>query len=567
MFAGFLATTGVFLLIGGFQVALNDHTIRTFAGFFDSAIALRWSPMLALAVLIVVATRVLTGDFVLPVMLLVALAALYLIYGAMGYALPDMREAGLLLGPFEADSVLATLDPQLPYQVDLSAVLWHAPTVLTIAVSSVVGATLNVSGLELALNKEADINKDLRGVGLSNIGSGLFGGIPGYHFVGETLLAQRLGLSGAVPCLSAAAGCLVLAIVGVDALSVIPVAFLAAIIAYLGIDLIYTWLWVERHRFDRLDYLVVLAIPAAALLFGFLTAIAIGLMLACMAFIYIYSRLDFVRSETDLTTRRSKVERPQVQIDHLAAVGHCAKVMELAGYLFFGSSNILRERIGQLLKSSADLKWLIIDFTNVSGLDVSTGQILQRLAVDCRLAEVHLIGTGLETAPDNAFACFATVSEGIAHVEDALLQGHLQDITYPDGELSDLMRHGDFVACTSVVTLAGGETLWSESTDARDLFYLLDGELVVTAQEAKGGLIALVQPGSYVGELSAYTGAARSAEVHAKGGARLLQLHADALDRLEEQNPQLALRFHKSLAATIADRLVRTTRFLNHVGA
>lgn len=58
--------------------------------------------------------------------------------------------------------------------------------------------TLNASGLELELKRDLDLNTQAQGSGLANIVTGLVGGIPGYHGVGETLLANRLGLNSAL---------------------------------------------------------------------------------------------------------------------------------------------------------------------------------------------------------------------------------------------------------------------------------------------------------------------------------------------------------------------------------
>src|SRR5207237_758471 len=50
---------------------------------------------------------------------------------------------------------------------------------------------LNVSGLELMQHKDLDLNQELRDAGLASLVSGGVGGIPAYHAVSLTSIAQQ----------------------------------------------------------------------------------------------------------------------------------------------------------------------------------------------------------------------------------------------------------------------------------------------------------------------------------------------------------------------------------------
>ncbi len=110
----------------------------------------------------------------------------------------------------------------------------------------------------------------------------LFRGLPGYHFVGQTILAGRLGHSGRIAGISASIACLVVFFVGGTMLSFLPVGLFVSVIAYLGLDLLHTWLWAERPNLKPRDYLIVLLIPVVAITFSFLAAIAVGLCVAVL---------------------------------------------------------------------------------------------------------------------------------------------------------------------------------------------------------------------------------------------------------------------------------------------
>lgn len=572
VFAGFLATTGVLLLIGGVQIALGNSGIDGWFGYADPGALIKWLPVVLFALAIVIATTCLRGQFVLPIALIAVLCGFYAVYTLLGYSMTDMEDAGLLLGPFEEGGFFARLDPALPLHADWWAILWQFPTLATIAVSAVLGAALNASGLELALRRDLDLNAELQGAGLANVLGGAVGSIPGYHIVGETILAHRLGLRGAVPGLSAALGCAALLVMGAGVLTVLPVGFFATVIAFLGLDLIYTWLWVERRRFGKLDYAIVVTIPVVAVAYGFLTAIALGLMLACALFIYAYARLDIVRFESNLSTRRSRVERPASELAVLARDGQRAQVVELTGFLFFGSSNALRDRLRQTLCTQAQLRWLILDFTHVSGVDVSTRYVLDRMAADCEAAGVSLLLTGAKALGDwqglSRIAHFATISDGIEAAETDLLAA-ASDPQVPaiDRDLDFLMADPAFCACVEPFSvLAGQPVVAPQAPASRDLFFLRAGRLRVTTGPANDIEIATVQPGAFVGELASYTGGTRSAAVSALSNARLLRIRAEKLDELEATHPDLTSRFHRMIARNMAHRLVRTTNLLRDLG-
>ena len=78
---------------------------------------------------------------------------------------------------------------------------------------------------------------------------------------------------------------------------------------------------------------------------SFLVAIGVGLLVACAFFMISYAKLDAIRSKSDLSLRRSYVERPDTALDILADAGTQAKIVELSGFLFFGTSNDLRDRL------------------------------------------------------------------------------------------------------------------------------------------------------------------------------------------------------------------------------
>jgi SulP family sulfate permease len=565
--AGFLATTGLLLLIGGLELALGPEYSGKLSEFVLAENVLRWLPAFVLALLICIATRVFNGSFVMPMALMVSLVLLYVFYLAIGYDVSSLGTAGFLLGPFHSGGFVEAVDPWVVLKADWSIILSNTPLVFTAAVSALIGMTLNASGLELELKRDFDLNKEVRGGGLANLLSGLVGGIPGYHFVGQTLLANRLGLRTSLAGLSAAGGCALLFLFGGSLLNLLPIAFFAAIIAFLGLDLLYSWVWVERRQLRIDEYAIVLAIPLTAVTFGFLNAIAVGLLLSCAIFIFEYSRLNIIRMESDVATRRSRVERPASELLTLTNAKGRAKILELSTFIFFGSSQTLRAKVQQMLEEEENLGWVVLDFKNVPGLDVSAQHILRRIQGDCDAANVSLVLSGLQSRhliavslDGTGFEHQPTLYAAIAKIEDYIITEAAMaadDRTSSDTDLVAFLKGKKLKFLTETRTYTQDELIIANASETRDIFVLLKGKLRVVAayDMPKEILLAKILPGVTVGEMAFYTHRKRSASIVADETSELLFLDGEKLDALEKDDAALAAEFHRLVARSLALRL------------
>ncbi|MEE9446605.1 MAG: SulP family inorganic anion transporter, partial [Arenicellales bacterium] len=240
--AGFLAATGLLLFLGGVGIAMDESlNLETAMRLFETDNLIRWLPWSIAAILMSIATRVFSGTMTLPICISVMGGLFYLVLWGFGLNLSDARALNLLFGPFGDAWFLAGFSPNVITQADWWAVLTQIPVVLTIIMVSLVSLTLNASGIELETGEDIDLNGDMGSIGVSNIISGFLGGIPGYHHMGETLLSRRLGLKGALAGISCGVGCLLVLLFGTSILSALPMGFFAAVIMFLGLDLLYSW--------------------------------------------------------------------------------------------------------------------------------------------------------------------------------------------------------------------------------------------------------------------------------------------------------------------------------------
>ena len=110
-------------------------------------------------------------------------------------------QARLLRALAEAHPLLLILDDLQWVDQTSAGLLFHLGRRLEGARILIVGTYRPV---EVALGREIDLEQDLKSAGAANMVSGLTGGLPGYHLLGETMLTSRMGVTG--PAAAARAG-------------------------------------------------------------------------------------------------------------------------------------------------------------------------------------------------------------------------------------------------------------------------------------------------------------------------------------------------------------------------
>ncbi len=104
----------------------------------------------------------------------------------------------------------------------------------------------------------------------------------------------------------------------------------------------------------------------------------------------------------------------------------------------------------------------------------------------------------------------------------------------------------------SINYLQPGTVLIHEGGNDRVLYILAEGELKV---QARGHDIALLQPGTVVGEGTFFSGEPRSATLMASSNGVAWGLSWEKFDAMSHKYPKLALDLTKGLAAVLAVRM------------
>ena len=227
-----------------------------------------------------------------------------------------------------------------------------------------------------------DANQELMAQGIANIITPFFGGMPATGTIARTVTNVKNGGNSPVAGMVHAVTLLLVMLVAAPLAGDVPLAALSAILMFVAWNM-GEWREFVHLRQFRMTYRVTLLLVFALTVIVDLTvAVEVGLMAACLTFIYRISSL-------------SRAEHVQPDT-HPELVGHETKVQahRLYGALFFGAVKLVEE-IEEHLPEQA----LVLDLKNLIYIDTSGADALMALARTCRKKQVRLILSGVDHQP------------------------------------------------------------------------------------------------------------------------------------------------------------------------
>ena len=570
---GFLAGTGWLLLKSGIYVSSDESPYLTPIGdLFHGELLKLWLPAFVFGLILLVATRLVKSPLVIPVVLAIGVVLFAIGMVVTGSSIASARSGHwLLLGPFDSFETWQPWTLRALTGADWSAVLGQWAGVVTAVFVAVIPILFNISGTEVVLHRDLDTNEELRNAGALNVISGALGGIPGYHALSLTALAERMNVDARVAGLIAAMVPLAVVVFGASVIELIPRMIVGGVLVFLGLAFLVEWVWDKRKVLPPVEYGVVLVILAVVIGKGFLPGVVVGLVLAVVLFAVNYGRIELVREVAFGETYHSNVDRPPSERARLRSLGGAVQILRVNGFLFFGSANGLLERIRKRVEAGS-LRFLVIDLRRVTGVDSSAVVAFVKVI---GLAQTHgfeLVLTGVSEPVRKQLARGGVdegdlvrfepdLDRGLQRCEEALLRDEAAEPADLDGDALAGMPAG-LRTYLERVDLPEGAVLFRQDETPGDVFVVESGRLSVEMVTADGTRMRLrtVQAGVVVGEVAMYTGVHRTADVAAETPSVVLKLSTSAIDRIEAEDPELAGALHRWLAGILSERLRDTLR-------
>ncbi|KAE9975946.1 hypothetical protein BLS_002331 [Venturia inaequalis] len=388
---GCIGGVGVFLFLTGLEVSAGldltaGWTSKVLYGLVSGLTLPLWIIPLSLAILLMVIRHYLAHPSVMPAFFIAVVGIFFIVIAAIPKLhLQDLREHGWI---FDAPAAGVPFWNFYTYY-NFGIVNWTAlsktiPTMFALSFFGIIHVPINVPALGIAVQEDdVNINRELLGHGISNVLSGLVGSIQNYLvFANSRLFIQNGGNSRCAGLLLATATAGVW-IAGPAMIGFIPKMVVGTLIFMLGIEMIQEALWDTFGKLHRLEWLTVFAITLVMGFHDFVVGIIVGIGLACLIFVVQTSRISAIRATYSGTVAESTVRRHPMQRKFLHAVGSQICVTKLAGFLFFGTIVAVEKKIRDLIEEDKfreqPIRYLILDFAHVTGVDFSAGEAFVRM--------------------------------------------------------------------------------------------------------------------------------------------------------------------------------------------
>ena len=252
-----------------------------------------------------------------------------------------------------------------------------------------------------------DSNQELMAQGIANIVTPFFGGMPATGTIARTVTNVKSGATSPVAGVVHAFTLLLIMLVAAPLAQDIPLAAMAAILMFVAWNM-GEWREFAHLRQFRLPYrITLLSVFFLTVVFDLTVAVEVGLVAACITFIYRISSLS-----------RSQQVTPQ-DYPALASLEGRVAAYRLYGALFFGAVKLIEE-----IQDHLPAHTLVLDMKNVIYVDSSGADTLNDLARACRKNQVRLLVVGLSHQPlDIALRSGFSDAVGVAHMHADLASG------------------------------------------------------------------------------------------------------------------------------------------------
>jgi len=295
-----------------------------------------------------------------PLVCILVLTAVYLLTGMEIRSVGDMGEL--------PDTLPVFLWPEVPLTLETLMIILPYSVMLTVVglLESMMTATI----VDDLTDTPSDKNRECKGQGLANLGTGLIGGMAGCAMIGQSVINIKSGGRTRLSTLIAGVVLLLMVVFLADWVSQIPMAALVAVMIMVSVGT-FSWESIRDLKKHPLSSNIVMLATVAVTVGTHNLAIGVfvGVLLAALFFANKVGNILYVGAET-----------PEE--------GH--RLYKVVGQVFFASS----ERFGAAFDFKETVEKVTIDLSRAHFWDITAVQTLDRVVIKFRRegTEVELIG-------------------------------------------------------------------------------------------------------------------------------------------------------------------------------
>jgi SulP family sulfate permease len=574
---GFLAATGWFLIVGGVRMTVGRTlTLSSVGTAWNVMSTVKLVAAVSALMMLLAVRRWIKSALAMP-------AALLLMWFTGAVVLRSLGLSGPEHGWYLPS--LGTLTTWSPWEAARSTHLtWSAmaklvPELLAVTIVALISLVTKVSSLEVARQASGNLDREFRAHGVASLLAAPLGGITCSLQTGTSRLLEH---AGAATRMSGVMCALALGAVGLADFNLpglVPIPIVAGLVFYLGYTFIFDALWRPYSQRAWVDLLGAVFMMLVCIAYGYLVGVLVGLVCACVVFAISYARLGVVRRHMTRALFASYVDRSAEASVHLRQGGDAIQLYWLSGYIFFGSSERVFERVRSDIESLAPRRvdYVILDFERVSGADSSAVASLAKLRNFCNRSGTTLVCSAL--SPTNRAAlklagffggksrhqAFADLNLALAWCEDRMLAEAKVDMgtglagfePWLQSQLGPQVSAAEFVAYLERKDVESPQILYRQGEPADTLDFVAVGnlEIDIAKQDGESVRVRRISTHTVLGEMGFFRHSARSATISADGPVTIYTLRRREFEQMRRERPDLATAFDDFIIRVLADRV------------
>jgi SulP family sulfate permease len=579
---GFLGATGWLLITGAMQVVTDQKPVLANLGAFaDGAIAAKLGATLIVAVALYLALRRSKSPFTMPGVLLAALAATYLILLPTGSSLIAAQAHGWMFRPQPVAGLVSPWQPAALRSFSWTEMPALAGDVLAVMFVTIINFLLNTTGIEISTRTEANIDRDLKVLGVANIAAAAAGGYVSCTSLSRSILVRTAGATGRLSGLTVAAISVALLIAGPAFVGYVPKYILGGLLFFLGWGLVYQWLIQSARQLLLVDYLSLIAIALLIINWGFIAGVLTGIVIGCATFALSISRVSAIKFSFDGSEYRSSLDRGPYEQSLLADHGREIQGMALQSYLFFGSANRLYQHVKALLAKERQCRFLIFDFQRVTGIDSSATQSFAQIKQATAEAGARIVLVKLGPELERPFRSASLIADDVVVASDldralesceqAIIEAHRAEVSdsrslraWLSEALGDAGLADRLAEYCRRLEVQPGDVIARQGDPATSMHLILEGRvgIIVDLPEGRTARVRSLGGHTTVGEMGLITQSPRSATIQAEAASVLYVLDADAFERIKREQPALSQALLGYVITVLTERLSFANRLI-----
>ena len=576
---GFLAGTGWLIVKFAFIMTADmGLSLANVISLFNQETLPKWFPGLIFGLIMLISSRYIKHYLLIPALIAIGISSFYAIMFFYGFSFTNLESNGYLLGPFPEGGLFQGLPFKYLSDFKWSIFLEQLPAIGTMMILNAISVLFNYSGLEIIIKKDLDLDQELKTTGIGNIIAGLGGAPPGHLSLGGTLLSISIGSKSKLTNIVVALLCAITLLFGSAVLSFFPRIILGGLLFNLGLSFLVDWLYSTWSRVPKTDYAIILLIFLIIGTVGFLEGVIAGLLMSVILFVVSYSKVEIIKHELTGKTFHSNVERSESLKKIIDDSGDQILILPLQGFIFFGSANRLLERIKLHLQSQneIDLKYLVFDFKQVTGVDSSTINSFNKLRILAELNNFQVLFCnltpeiisqfeveGLFDDSVDLFLKFDDLDHGMEWCEEQMISETKMSSNMQKEEIDEIKlfedKFADLLFYFESKDIKKNTTLIEQGKDPDGLYFIKSGRVTVELKSSNNKIrLKSMSTGTVVGEVSLYLKTQATASVISNTNCKTYFLSHENFEKLNKETPERAAELHTYIVKLLSDRLAKS---------